>query len=262
MAERCHICKFDSQVSSSIICLKCHKVVCYYCSYKHFDEGNDHIPGFKKNFLNICHLHKLYLDVYCQECDEVVCSKCVTRNHKKHKHDNLDKIASSLAISKFPAVKKNLEESEKAVQILESKIKKRQKSWDSFLKEVLSVESLLENQYQQIAGLFFRKKCEVNDIVNGVHTDVAVFLEQRRHLKLARTIEHEKKKTLSEAMDVMIRYKNSKEFVLRYLQFRKDVQNCVTNPQPVGDEIPTLKLNCDQHSISEIEDVLPHIWFG
>ncbi|CAC5390084.1 unnamed protein product [Mytilus coruscus] len=264
MAERCHICRFDIQITgTTYICLKCHTSVCCACQSKHFIEGNDHLPGFRKYSLDICQFHKCYRDIFCKECDEVVCCKCLTKKHKQHKHDNFERIASTLASSKFPAVKRDLDESKKAVQKLDSKIKKRQKIWQSFLQNVLSVETLLDKQYRQIEVLFFRKKDEVRDIVYGADTDVAVFTKQTRNLKVARTIEHEKERFLLEALDVMTKYKNSKEFVRRYLQFRNDVQNCVTVPQTVGDEkIPTLQLNYDHHSISDIEEVLPCIWFG
>lgn len=262
MAERCQICKFDIQVNvATSICLKCHKSVCFYCYHKHYNEGNNHIPGFKKHSLHICHLHNFFREIYCQECDEVVCSTCLKRNHQHHKHDNLERIASPLTISKFPAVKNDLEKSGKAVKKLDLKIKKRQKIWESFFKEVVSVDSLLDKQCKLIEGLFFRKKDEVHDIVHGANKEVEIFLKETRYLKVARTIEREKEKTLSELYE-LAKYKNSKEFFLRHLQFRKDVQNCVTNPQPVGDDVPLLKLNYDQHSISEIEEVLPHIWFG
>lgn len=263
MAERCHICRYEDQGAvTTYICLKCHKSVCKYCYFKHFIEGNNHVPDFKKTSFGICSLHTLYTDTYCFECDEVLCFKCLTRNHKQHKHDYLERIAPTLVNSKTQAVKKDLEVSKQTVQKLDLKVKKRQKIWEVFVKEVVSIETLLDKQCKQIGGLFFRKKEEIHEIVHGENNDVAVFLKQKRNLKVARTIEYEKHKTLSE-LYAMAKYKTSKEFVLRYIQFRNDVQNCVTYPQPVLEgEIPQLKLNYDHHSISQIEEVLPCIWFG
>lgn len=262
MAERCQICRNDYQGAvTTYICLKCHKSVCYYCYFQHFSEGNNHVPDFKKIAFGVCPSHTLYTDIYCYECDDVVCFKCLTRNHKQHKHDNLESIASTLVNSKTQAVKKDLEVSKQTVQKLDLKVKKRQQIWESFLKEVVSIETLLDKQCKQIEGLFFRKKDEIHEIVNG-ENEVAVFLKEKRNLKVARAIEYEKQKTLSE-LYAMAKYKTSKEFILRYIQFRNDVKNCVTYPQPVLEgEIPLLKLNYDHHSISQIEEVLPCIWFG
>ncbi|VDI68234.1 Hypothetical predicted protein [Mytilus galloprovincialis] len=236
--------------------------VCYACQSKHFIEGNGHLPGFLRYYLDICQLHNYYRDIFCQECEEVVCHKCLIKKHNQHKHDNFERIASKLAGSKLPEVRRDLEESKKAVQKLDSKLNKRHKIWQSFLQDAISVEELLDKQYKQIEVLFFRKKGEIRDIVHGSNTDIAVYLKQTRHLEVARTIEHEKERFLLKSLSDMTKYKNSKEFVLRYLQFRNEVQNCVTVPQTVGDEISTLQLNCDHLSLSEIEEVLPCIWFG
>ena len=47
-----------------------------------------------KSKLALCQEHELGLNFYCETCDQLVCQYCIMKDHLKHDHDTVKKMAA------------------------------------------------------------------------------------------------------------------------------------------------------------------------
>ena len=105
---KCDQCTRSDPVKA--LCLDCGEFLCIHCfeHHKYSKEYQNHnmIPlnelRSKKEGITIkpkskfalCQEHELELNFYCETCDQLVCQYCIMKDHLKHDHDTVKKMAT------------------------------------------------------------------------------------------------------------------------------------------------------------------------
>ena len=101
-ATKGDLCENCKKTSACIFCKQCRKCLCSSCKQVHDSWGafNDHSiislseaqsnPAalVQKHKVKLCLKHeKKELELFCESCEEVICSHCIIRQHKDHQYD-------------------------------------------------------------------------------------------------------------------------------------------------------------------------------
>ena len=92
------------------LCLDCGEFLCNHCleHHKYSKEYQNHnmmplnevrskkegITTKPKSKSALCQEHELELNFYCETCDQLVCHYCIMKDHLKHDHDTVKKMAT------------------------------------------------------------------------------------------------------------------------------------------------------------------------
>ena len=95
---------------AEVLCLDCTTFLCNYCYgyHKYSKEYQNHnmmplnevrskkegITIKPKSKFVLCQEHELELNFYCETCDQLVCHYCIMKDHLKHEHDTVKKMAT------------------------------------------------------------------------------------------------------------------------------------------------------------------------
>ena len=104
--KKCVLCVCGDAVE--VQCLDCDAFLCARCfdNHKYSKESQSHnmMPLNESQSKNegmtinskfaLCQEHQLELKFYCETCDQLVCQYCITKDHLKHDHDTVKKMAS------------------------------------------------------------------------------------------------------------------------------------------------------------------------
>ena len=104
---KCDLC-FRGDVAE-VLCLDCGSFLCSRCfdNHKYSKEYHSHnmtplnelrskkegISIKPKSKFALCQEHELELNFYCETCDQLVCQYCIMKDHLKHDHDTVKKMA-------------------------------------------------------------------------------------------------------------------------------------------------------------------------
>ena len=104
---KCDQCTRNDPVKA--LCLDCGEFICNHCleHHKYRKEYQNHnmmplnelrskkegITIKPKSKFALCQEHKLELNFYCETCDQLVCHYCIMKDHLKHDHDTVKKMA-------------------------------------------------------------------------------------------------------------------------------------------------------------------------
>lgn len=167
IAIACEVCKAESVLMH---CSSCHLKLCSDCVGKHLSSQNckqHDIEGFKyrKNDvkLPVCPQHPSHnCSMYCDDCDEAVCSKCVAASdHKRHRLDDIIRmyVARRLLLLQEASFLENtvIPQYDKMESILDTKMSKLSNDYSSVLNKLVSEEEAL---HEMIRSIFHQKKQE------------------------------------------------------------------------------------------------------
>jgi len=97
----CNLCRSENDVSW--FCVSCGEILCLSCRIAHqnslktkndrvislSEARRDRLLGFAEQ--EVCNLHSgKILDIFCETCFKLICSKCLSKSHKDHKWLHLD----------------------------------------------------------------------------------------------------------------------------------------------------------------------------
>ena len=104
---KCDLCVRGDAVE--VLCLDCGAFLCTRCfdNHKYSKEYQNHnmmplnelrskkegITIKPKSKFALCQEHELELNFYCETCDQLVCHYCILKDHFKHDHDTVKKMA-------------------------------------------------------------------------------------------------------------------------------------------------------------------------
>ena len=105
---KCDQCTRNDPVKA--LCLDCGEFLCSHCleHHKYTKEYQSHnmmplsevrskkegITIKPKSKFVLCQEHELELIFYCETCDQLVCQYCIMKDHLKHDHDTVKKMAT------------------------------------------------------------------------------------------------------------------------------------------------------------------------
>ena len=105
---KCDLCIRGDTVE--VLCFDCGAFLCARCLdyHKYSKEYQNHnimpinevrskkkaITIKPKSSFALCQEHELELNFYCETCDQLVCHYCIMRDHLKHNHDTVKKMAT------------------------------------------------------------------------------------------------------------------------------------------------------------------------
>ena len=105
---KCDQCVREDPIE--VLCLHCSIFLCNYCygHHKYSKEYQNHnmmpinelrskkegITIKPKSKFALCQEHELELNFYCETCDQLVCHYCIMKDHLKHDHDTVKKMAT------------------------------------------------------------------------------------------------------------------------------------------------------------------------
>ncbi|KAL3879289.1 hypothetical protein ACJMK2_031590 [Sinanodonta woodiana] len=194
-------------------CLKCLKVVagnkqkfpCPICRFD-VDLRNTNVDQLSKNFVlcnvieanekkqpSMCSAHNKSLDLFCQLCEVVICSKCLTMQHKGHDVVDIETMYSErnkqygmllestqrLALmieEKRDAVKQSRISMEKNIDSISKTVENTFKKWnDALLKQCKAIVSYLHQERDKKRQVFSKAErilAGSMTTVTGLNTEI------------------------------------------------------------------------------------------
>ena len=264
MEKKCDECYRTFHEYSRIrICLKCHSFVRSTCQSKHTRNNSGHnfrFPLLHTTGYNIkCRQHRNDCDVMCQDCNEFICSTCltVTNLHKGHRTKLLDELANEqkqeVASEIIRIVKSN-----KKVQ---TQLDARERNLDELIKKAKDIELDLNQECTRINALILEKRLYLKSFFKSQQNeDLCAFLSEINSLKVALGINKELEKTLEKLFEEP--KNNMQGFLTGYADFRNYSGKLVTHPKAVGEEFLSMAIDYQKPADEEIKKLLPRICIG
>ena len=169
-------CTIDDCTNTAVIyCTKCEEYMCTKCKGSHglskYTKKHQTIPceEVTKLKLPVCPSHEhMYLDLYCDDCQQPMCATCVSLNHNNHKcveittkmagfKSQLDDVLSDTEIC-LKIVRQAIKATEKKAKNIKADVddlkQQTSQSYQSIINHVLKLErqhlSDIDKCYQQI----------------------------------------------------------------------------------------------------------------
>ncbi len=113
----------------------------------------------------MCSEHKFPLDFYCESCEQIICSRCIVNQHKKHEFSELSLVLGklkSLLQQSLLSAQSSREDLLKAIQYLQQQI------------EQLKVENVKTITHVQnvVADLHTKLETREKELIDHINTTV------------------------------------------------------------------------------------------
>ena len=156
----CDLCVRGDTVE--VLCLDCGVLLCGRCfdNHKYSKEYQNHnmMPlnevRSKKEGITIkpkynsalCQEHELELNFYCETCDQLVCQYCIMKDHLKHDHDTVKK----MAIKHRKELDKMMEPVEKMIEGLSVACKKVSNTRNKIGAQADDIDKEIDRYYEEL----------------------------------------------------------------------------------------------------------------
>lgn len=153
----CHICE---NTNGKYFCYDCHIILCDKCKKDHYKYPANKNHTIKESHSKVLPVkyeceqhHKDYLH-YCQNCECLICSECITLEHNGHVFKGIKEIADNARKTVSDAIcklktKQLISTSAKEV-ITSSKISKIENDTDKFISEVHCLSKSLKEIVEEV----------------------------------------------------------------------------------------------------------------
>ena len=192
---KCDLCVRGDAVE--VLCLDCGAFLCGRCfdNHKYSKEYQNHnmMPlnevRSKKEGITIkpnsksaqCQEHELELNFYCETCDQLVCHYCIMKDHLKHDHDTVKK----MAIKQMKELDKIVEPVEKMIEGLSVARKKVSNTRDKIGAQVDDIDKEIDRYYEELHRRLQQQrdelKKELHEACRQKKKEVTLQLEQMEH---------------------------------------------------------------------------------
>ena len=169
---KCDQCTRNDLVKA--LCLDCGEFLCNHCleHHKYSKEYENHnmMPlnevRSKKEGITIkpkpnsalCQEHELELNFYCETCDQLVCHYCIMKDHLKHDHDTVKK----MAIKHRKELDKIMEPVEKMIEGLSVARKKVSNTRDKIGAQADDIDKEIDRYYEELHRRLQQQRDELN----------------------------------------------------------------------------------------------------
>ena len=189
---KCDLCVRGGTVK--ILCLDCGAFLCAHCydNHKYSNEYQNHnmialnelrskkkgITIKPKSKVALCQEHELELNFYCETCDKLVCQYCIMKNHLKHDHDTVKK----MAVKHRKELDKVMEPVEKMIEELSVACKKVDKTRHQIELQTDDIDKEIDVYYEELHQRLQQQrnelKKELHEASRRKKKEVALELEQ------------------------------------------------------------------------------------
>ena len=192
---KCDLCVRGDAVE--VLCLDCGAFLCGRCfdNHKYSKEYQNHnmMPlnevRSKKEGITIkpnsksalCQEHELELNFYCETCDQLVCHYCIMKDHLKHDHDTVKKMATKHR----KELDKIMEPVEKMIEGLSVACKKVSNTRDKIGAQADDIDKEIDRYYEELHRRLQQQrdelKKELHEACRQKKKEVTLQLEQMEH---------------------------------------------------------------------------------
>ena len=192
---KCDLCVRGDTVE--VLCLDCGALLCGRCfdNHKYSKEYQNHnmMPlnevRSKKEGITIkpksnsvlCQEHELELNFYCETCDHLVCQYCIMKDHFKHDHDTVKK----MAIKHRKELDKMMEPVEKMIEGLSVACKKVSNTRNKIGAQADDIDKEIDRYYEELHRRLQQQrddlKKELHEACRQKKKEVTLQLEQMEH---------------------------------------------------------------------------------
>ena len=182
---------------AEVLCLDCTTFLCNYCYgyHKYSKEYQNHnmMPlnevrskkegiTIKPNLKSVlCQEHELELNFYCETCDQLVCHYCIMKDHLKHDHDTVKKMATKHR----KELDKIMEPVEKIIEGLSVACKKVSNTRDKIGAQADDIDKEIDRYYEELHRRLQQQrdelKKELHEACRQKKKEVTLQLEQMEH---------------------------------------------------------------------------------
>ena len=182
---------------AEVLCLDCTTFLCNYCYgyHKYSKEYQNHnmMPlnevrskkegiTIKPNLKSVlCQEHELELNFYCETCDQLVCHYCIMKDHLKHDHDTVKKMATKHR----KELDKIMEPVEKMIEGLSVARKKVSNMRDKIGVQADNIDKEIDRYYEELHRRLQQQrdelKKELHEVCRQKKKEVTLQLEQMEH---------------------------------------------------------------------------------
>ena len=189
---KCDLCVRGDAVE--VLCLDCGAFLCSRCfdNHKYSKEYHNHnmmplnelrskkegITIKPKSKSALCQEHELELNFYCETCDQLVCQYCIMKDHLKHDHDTVKKMATK-------ELDKIMEPVEKMIEGLSVACKKVRNTRDKIGVQADDIDKEIDRYYEELHRRLQQQrdelKKELHETSRQKKKEVTVQLEEMEH---------------------------------------------------------------------------------
>ena len=195
---KCDLCVRGDVVE--VLCLDCGLCGAFLCSrcfdnHKYNKEYQDHnmmplnelrskkegITIKPKSKSALCQEHELELNFYCETCDQLVCQYCIMKDHLKHDHDTVKKMATKHR----KELDKIMEPVEKMIEGLSVACKKVSNTRDKIGAQADDIYKEINRYYEKLHRRLQQQRVELmkelHEASRQKKKEVTLQLEQMEH---------------------------------------------------------------------------------
>ena len=192
---KCDLCVRGDTVE--VLCLDCGALLCGRCfdNHKYSKEYQNHnmMPlnevRSKKEGITIkpksnsvlCQEHELELNFYCETCDQLVCQYCIMKDHFKHDHDTVKK----MAIKHRKELDKMMEPVEKMIEGLSVACKKVSNTRNKIGAQADDIDKEIDRYYEELHRRLQQQrdelKKELHEACRQKKKEFTLQMEQMEH---------------------------------------------------------------------------------
>ena len=181
--KKCNICQkeFDVKSNDSLMyCKLCKNLICNKCIKRH-----EHGQNSSDNFISyiyeedlLCHIHGIKTDLYCINCNSLICSFCYNNEHKEHK---VKKFENNIIDNLISEKRNQLNEQKKQLENLKkyyvTLINEITKIYNEFKEKMDLVLNLKENVLNQLEIIKYNSELYTT-VVNMKFNEIKLDLDE------------------------------------------------------------------------------------
>lgn len=241
-APKCSLC---DENNGSCYCYECQHVLCTVCFKRHgkipalsehtvVDINRIDISTVNKN--NQCATHNKEIQIYCEDCSNLICIKCVTSTHKSHTILDI----TDVVVEEREKVKENVKQIKlkiQAISSLQEKIRREhiEKLHVESEKCIGHIESVFRDLQSHIEAKRGIETTKVKDSKNNQNQNFEAFLKTTE-------LVHKQYLKISSELENVLLEKHDVTFYSGYRSIQSDMQTLVSIPvEPPFAQVPSFE---------------------
>mgnify|MGYP002624593388 CR=1 FL=1 len=157
--KKCNICQkeFDEKSNESLMyCNSCQNLICSKCikRHEHGQNSSENCLSYYYEKDQLCYIHEIKNDLYCMNCNSMICIFCYNNAHQEHKvkkfENNIIDDLISEKRNQLNIQKKQLENLKNYYEILINEITKLYNEFKDKMDLVLNLKENVLNQLELI----------------------------------------------------------------------------------------------------------------
>ena len=180
--KKCNICQkeFDEKSNDSLMyCKLCKVLICNKCikRHEHGQNSNENLISYYNEEDLLCFIHGIKNDLYCINCNSLICSFCYNNEHKEHKIKKFENnIIDNLIREKRNQLNNQKKQLENLKKYYTNLINEITKLYNEFKEKMDLVLNLKENVLNQLEIIKYNNELYTT-VVNMKFNEIKVDLD-------------------------------------------------------------------------------------